>query len=137
MQNRVAAIQMTSTHEVSQNLFSAGNLIKEAADAGAKLIVLPEMFAIMGLDQMDKVKYRETAGHGLIQAFLRDQALKNHIYLVGGTIPITVPENPGKVFAACFVHNDQGQTIARYDKKHRRNRQAKRRLPGCEHHRSR
>lgn len=118
MLNRVAAIQMTSTHNVEKNLLTAEKLISQAVDQGAKLLVLPEMFAIMGLDQMDKVKYREQLGYGLIQDFLRNQALKQGIYLVGGTVPIAVPDDCNKVYASCFVWNDQGQIIARYDKMH-------------------
>jgi predicted amidohydrolase len=117
MLNRVAAIQMTSAHDVGQNLLSAEKLIQRAVDEGAKLVVLPEMFAIMGLDQMDKVKYRETMGHGRIQDFLRDQAIKHKIFLVGGTIPIAT-DNSNKVYASCLVFNDQGQCIARYNKIH-------------------
>ena len=118
MLKRVAAIQMTSTHNVKENLFTAEKFIHQAANAGAKLVVLPEMFAIMGLDQMDKVKYCETLGRGQIQDFLREQATKHRIFLVGGTIPLKVPENPNKVYAACLVFNDKGQSIARYNKIH-------------------
>jgi nitrilase len=118
MANRVAAIQMTSAHDVTQNLLSAEKLIQRAVDQDAKLIVLPEMFAIMGLDQMDKVKYRETIDHGRIQDFLREQALKHNIFLIGGTIPIAASLDSNKVYAACLVFNGQGQRIARYDKIH-------------------
>ena len=118
MLKRVAAIQMTSTHDVTENLLTAEKFIKQAAHEGAKLVVLPEMFAIMGLDQMDKVKYCESIGRGQIQDFLCEQAIKHQIFLVGGTIPIKVPENPNKVYAACLIFNNEGQSIARYDKIH-------------------
>jgi predicted amidohydrolase len=118
MSNRVAAIQMTSSHDVAENLVTAEKLIHQAVDEGAKLVVLPEMFAIMGLDQTDKVKYREAIGRGLIQDFLHNQALKHHIFLVGGTIPISAADDCNKVYASCLVLNDQGQRIGRYDKIH-------------------
>jgi nitrilase len=45
--NKIAAIQMSSTDNVDENLQTAARLIEEALNNGAKLIVLPEMFAIM------------------------------------------------------------------------------------------
>lgn len=115
---KAAAIQMTSGHDVRENLAAAGRLIQKAADEGVKFVVLPEMFAIMGLDQADKVKYRESYGKGQIQDFLRDAAIRHRIWIVGGTTPIAIPENENKVAAACLVFNDLGECVGRYDKIH-------------------
>jgi deaminated glutathione amidase len=56
---RVAAIQMASGPNVSANLAEAEQLIELAVEAGAKLIVLPEFFPIMGMKEADTVKARE------------------------------------------------------------------------------
>ena len=45
---KIAAIQMASGPYVSANLSEAERLIEIAAAQGAKLVVLPEYFAIMG-----------------------------------------------------------------------------------------
>jgi predicted amidohydrolase len=117
MQHRIAGIQMTSGDDVKDNLVKAKELIKQAVDEGANLVVLPEMFAIMGLDQLDKIKYREVLGQGPIQDFLRDQAATHKVWLVGGTMPVaTTDEN--KVRAACLVYDDRGERVAHYDKIH-------------------
>ncbi len=118
MQCQVAAIQMTSGLDVKKNLSIAKHLIQKAVDGGANIIVLPEMFAVMGVDQMDKVKMREPFGHGPIQDFLSEAAATHHIWLVGGTIPLTVEKNDEKVNASCLLLNDQGKVVARYDKIH-------------------
>ncbi len=115
---RVAAIQMTSGPDVKKNLSLAKDLIKQSVDAGAKFVVLPEMFAVMGVDQLDKIKTRETFGAGPIQDFLHEQAIKQGIWLVGGTIPLAVDDSAEKVNAACLVFDDQGRVAARYDKIH-------------------
>ena len=115
---RVASIQMTSNQNVTENLLIAKEMIQQAVEQGAQLIVLPEMFAIMGLDQMDKVKYREPFGHGPIQDFLQQQAKSHGIWIVGGTIPIAVPNDENKVHATCILWNDQGECVERYDKIH-------------------
>lgn len=115
--NKVAAVQMASGPNVNANLTEAGRLIAMAADAGARLVVLPENFAIMGMSEIDKVNIREQDGQGPIQDFLAEQSTKHGVWLVGGTVPL-VAEDPKKVRGTCLLINDKGQRIARYDKIH-------------------
>ena len=115
--SKAAAIQMASGPNVQANLDEAEKQINTAVQQDAKLIVLPENFAIMGNNDLDKVKVAEQAGDGPIQAFLRDQAARHGIWLVGGTVPIQSRET-GKVYASCLLHNDSGEQVARYDKIH-------------------
>ena len=114
---RVAAVQMASGPNVAANLAEAERLIDIAATAGAKLVALPEYFAIMGLKDTDKVNVAETPGKGPIQKFRAAQAKKHGIWLVGGSIPLTC-DNAKKVRNSCLVYNDKGQLVARYDKIH-------------------
>ena len=114
---RVAAIQMASGPNVSANLAEAERLIALAVTAGAKLVVLPEYFAIMGLKDTDKVAARESEGKGPIQKFLAAQAKKNKIWLVGGSVPLAC-DDPKKVRNSCLVYDDKGKLAARYDKIH-------------------
>lgn len=115
--SKVAAIQMASGPYMDSNLIEAGRLIKLAAESGAELVVLPENFALMGMSEQDKVKIREQEGEGQIQNFLKEQAKRNNIWLVGGTIPMACAD-PNKVLAACLVYNQLGEVVARYDKIH-------------------
>lgn len=55
MKSLVATIQMCSSNVIDDNLLTAANLIKEAADQGAQLVVLPEMFAMIGTSAQDKI----------------------------------------------------------------------------------
>ena len=113
----IAAIQMCSSHVVDENLSTAGRLIAIAARNKANIVVLPEMFAIMGEAATDKVYVREVFGSGKIQDFLSQQAQEHKIWIVGGTIPIAC-EATHKVRAASIVFNDKGHAVARYDKIH-------------------
>src|SRR3569833_1683813 len=115
---RVAAVQMASGPNVSANLIEAGRLIARAVkNHDAKLIVLPENFAIMGLSEQDKVKIREQDGKGPIQDFLANQATKHGVLLVGWSISL-VAETDIKVRAACQKKNKRVRRAARYDKMH-------------------
>lgn len=115
--SKLAAIQMASGPNVNANLIEAGRLISQAAQAGAELVVLPENFAIMGLNEAEKVAVRESDQGGPIQEFLAEQAEKNGVWLVGGTIPMESAA-ANKVKAACMIYDDKGQKVARYDKTH-------------------
>ncbi|TSA21251.1 MAG: carbon-nitrogen hydrolase family protein [Betaproteobacteria bacterium] len=108
---------MASGPNVLANLDEAARLIEIAAKGGAKLIALPEYFAIMGVKDSDKVAVRETPGQGPIQEFLAKQAKQHKVWLIGGSIPL-VCNNAKKVFNSCLVFNDKGQQVARYDKIH-------------------
>ncbi|MSR16237.1 MAG: carbon-nitrogen hydrolase family protein [Methylococcaceae bacterium] len=114
---KCAAIQMASSPSISANLLEAEKLIAEAVKAGAKLVALPENFALMGDHEQDKIKVKETDGLGIIQSFLENTAKKYAVWIVGGTIPIA-GDNGNKVRAACLIYNDKGQRVARYDKVH-------------------
>ena len=114
---KIAAIQMASGTNVSANLIEVSRQILSAAQAGAKLIVLPENFAIIGLDDADQVKIAEDDGVGPIQNFLSEQAKKNKVWLIAGTIPLK-SSNEDKIYAASLVYNDNGERVSRYDKIH-------------------
>lgn len=114
---KVAGIQMASSPSVSANLIEAERLIKLAAEEGAKIVVLPEYFCIMGIHDTDKVRVREKEGDGPIQQFLSKMAKKHKILLIGGTVPL-VSNVSNKVRNSCLVYNEKGKQIARYDKIH-------------------
>ena len=114
---RIAAIQMASGPNVSANLLEAARLIATAAADGAEMIVLPENFAFMGLNEVDKVQVREADNSGPIQDFLAQQAMKHGLWIVGGTVPL-VADDPAKIRAACLIYDASGKRVARYDKIH-------------------
>lgn len=117
MFSKVAAIQMTSTSCAEENLNKAKNLLAEAAEKGATLAVLPEMFVLQSPEATDKIHLAESLGQGLIQSFLSEQAKKHHLWIVGGTIPIQSLD-PLKPYATSLVFNEQGEQLAHYHKMH-------------------
>ncbi len=114
---KVAAVQMASGPNVAGNLEEARRLIEKAAEQGARLVVLPEYFPIMGMTDTDKIAVREQPGNGVIQSFLSEAARKHKIWLVGGSIPLAASV-PNKVLNSCLVFDETGAQVARYDKIH-------------------
>ena len=114
---RIAGVQMASGPYVEANLNEARRLIAMAVAQGAKLVALPEYFAIMGMKDHDKVKVREEPGTGPIQQFLSQTAKKHKIWLVGGSVPMA-SDNPDKVRNTTLVYDDKGKLAASYDKIH-------------------
>ena len=114
---KVAAVQMASGPNVAGNLSEARRLVAMAADQGARLVVLPEYFPIMGMRDTDKVMMREQPGKGVIQSFLSDTAREHRIWLVGGSIPLAA-DAPDKVRNSCLVFDEHGEQVAHYDKIH-------------------
>ncbi|HID80949.1 MAG TPA: carbon-nitrogen hydrolase family protein [Chromatiales bacterium] len=115
--NPFAAIQMSSGPQLPANLLEAERLIIQAVKQGARFIVLPENFALMGMTEQDKLEFKESPGTGQLQEFLSAQASKHKIWLLGGTIPLESLD-PEKVYAASLLFNDKGEQVARYDKIH-------------------
>jgi nitrilase len=118
---RVAAVQMTTGPDVQANLQSARFLLEQAAQAGAALAALPENFAFMGLNDVDKRAVGEVPGRGPIQDFLSRTARELKLWIVGGTMPLKRDANgggDGRVAAASLVFDASGAQVARYDKIH-------------------
>lgn len=114
---KVAALQMASGPNVAGNLSEARRLIENAVTQGARLVVLPEFFSIMGMKEEDMVAAREQAGTGVMQNFLAEMARKHRIWVVGGSIPL-VANAPNKIRNTCLVFDEDGEQVARYDKIH-------------------
>lgn len=113
---RVAAMQMVSGGVVSENLRAGGRLITQAADQGARLVILPENFALMPRSEDDRRQAAEDDSGGPIQEWLQSLALRHHIWIVGGTIALKA--GAGRLRSASLVFNDRGERVARYDKIH-------------------
>ncbi len=114
---RVAAVQMVSGPQVDANLDAAERLIEQAAAAGARLVLTPEYFCLMGLEETAKLRAAEADGDGPVQAFLACTAKRLGVWLIGGSVPLVSPV-AGKVWNSLLVHAPDGTRAARYDKIH-------------------
>lgn len=112
-----AAVQMVSGSDVTANLQRAAHWVAEAAAKGARLVVLPEYFCLMGKQETDKVAVCEAYGDGPIQRALARMANENGVWLAAGTVPLRSPE-PQRVLNTTLLFDPNGEVRARYDKIH-------------------
>jgi deaminated glutathione amidase len=113
----LAAVQMVSTTDVTDNLAAADRLIREAVARGADLVALPEYFCLMGGADGDRLRISEPPGAGPIQTALSSAARRHGIWLVGGTVPLRTARGDRVRNASCLFAPD-GSLAARYDKMH-------------------
>ncbi len=114
---KVASIQMVSGVDVDKNIQAMQGLVREAAENGAKWVVLPEYWPIMGQNEFDKLKYAETFGQGVLQEALRELAQEKQIVLFSGSIPLKT-RHQQQVFNTMLVFDENGECLSRYDKMH-------------------
>ena len=110
---RVALIQMMVTADRAGNLRTAAEKLRQAAEQGADIAVLPEMFCCPYENRCFR-PYGEEAG-GPAQEMLSQTAAETGMYVVGGSLPEL---EGGKVYNTSFVYGPDGAQIARHRKAH-------------------
>lgn len=117
-QLRVAALQMIATPRVDDNLDVVARLVRNAALAGAQLIILPEFFIqITTADDTKRFMCAEYLGDGKIQAFLSDLSREFSIYLLAGSI-LTKDNASSKYHNTALLYAPTGNLVSYYHKIH-------------------
>lgn len=80
---RVALIQTNPKEDVEINLREVEKYVTDASHNGASVVVLPEMFTYMG-DESQRLKTANNLETGVFLK-LQQLALKNNVYIVGGS----------------------------------------------------
>ena len=110
---RVALIQMSVTADKEKNIAAACQYIRQAAEHGADMAVLPEMFCCP-YDNGCFRAYGEEAG-GPAQTALSKTAAELGIYVVGGSLPEL---EGGRVYNTSYVYGRRGELLAKHRKVH-------------------
>lgn len=112
---RVAAIQLTSTADRLRNLDMAAKLLAGAAGDGARLIVLPEMFNVLGDAEVLRAGAESLDGPSLRWA--GEQARHHGVWLVAGSIMERVAGQE-RIFNTSCLFDPAGERRAVYRKIH-------------------
>ncbi len=115
---RIAAVQLNSGDDVSQNLELTQDLVTKARAGGALLAVLPECFALMAKDHSERLRVAEPEeGAGPIQTFLANLARNQQIWILASGVFVRCSESQ-KIRNSTFLFDSNGANLCRYDKIH-------------------
>ncbi|APS00906.1 hypothetical protein BCY86_05425 [Pajaroellobacter abortibovis] len=86
---RVAVVQLSSQGDVACNLRQIKGWVRQAAEEGARLVALPENFALMGNaeEQTRIAEVLDGTVYGPILTQLADFAVASQIYILAGGMP--------------------------------------------------
>ncbi len=116
---RAAAVQMCSGADRDANLEVATGLVARAANRGADLVVLPEMFNVSGSGAVLRAGAEPI--DGVTSRWASAQASEHGITLVAGTF-IEAPRSDGSPSGrnhnTCCVYGPDGHRLATYRKIH-------------------
>lgn len=116
MKVKVAATQMSITWDIENNIKKAKNMVREAAKAGAKVILLQELFKTPYFCQVEKYEYfklAEAPDAPFIKEFME---LAKELDVV---LPISFFEKAGNVYYNSLIMIDaDGSNLGVYRKTH-------------------
>jgi deaminated glutathione amidase len=112
---RVAAVQLNATDEYDRNLEVAERLVRGAAADGAKLVVLPEKWTVLGPPEALRASAEPLDGPALTAASA--WAREHDIFLVAGSVPELVPDQE-KLANTSVMFGPDGERRAVYRKIH-------------------
>jgi omega-amidase len=131
---KVALLQFQVTNDKAMNHATCATYIANAAQAGAQLLVLPEMwncpYATIAFpdyaepilsDSYDATTSSSSSSLSPSTDFLRRLAVQYNVWIVGGSIPEVVVEmdqTTKKYYNTCPIINPQGQMVAKHRKLH-------------------
>ena len=140
----IASVQLLSGADVARNLERCAVWIERAAGDGADLILLPEYFGLItepehyqksseplvmeagdqldpqAIGQIQKIESTpQASGQAApMQSFLRHQAKRWKIWLIGGSLPLKAKDTTDKVVNTLLAYNPLGQCVCAYPKIH-------------------
>ena len=114
----VAAVQMNSGDDVDTNLQLTRELVCEARQRHADLVILPECFALMAKSHAQRLACaKREQHHRIIERFLSRLALNEQIWILAAGI-FTAGQDQSKIRNTSYLFDSSGSKVAAYDKIH-------------------
>lgn len=109
----IALCQIRTELDLDETLKKTEKMVSEAAQNGAKIVCLPEMFSC----PYARAYFKDFArmGHEKVYAAMSGWAKDNGVILVGGSVPELDGE---RIYNTCFVFDAEGGILARHRKIH-------------------
>ncbi len=112
---RISALQLCSNGNLRHNLSTISELVKQSSMGGARMVFLPENFAMIGKQQSDTMEIAEPLGQGLIQDELSLMAKKYKTWIFAGGMPTL---QGSRCYQTMVVFDANGEQVAHYNKIH-------------------
>ena len=110
----IALIQSAVTDSKEANMLNAEKLVRNAAESGADIAVLPEMF-ICPYDSKRFPEFAEPADGPSVER-LANLARETKLYFISGSIPEI--DSEGRIYNTCFSFSPDGNIIGIHRKIH-------------------
>ena len=119
-----SCIQFTSARDYEPNIRVVSDLVRQARDGGADLVLTPECTGLMEpISKLRREKARDEANHPVLAA-LRELARETGVWLLIGSLAIDLSREAGsaegerRLANRSYLVDPGGAIVARYDKIH-------------------
>jgi deaminated glutathione amidase len=115
---KAACIQLSSAREIEPNIAAAADLVRRAREAGAELIMTPEVSDMMEPKRpLRLAKAKDEANHAMLAAFA-ELARETGAHLLLGSAVVRREDGDERLANRSFLITPNGAIAARYDKIH-------------------
>lgn len=114
---KVAAAQLNSQDNVVTNLAETEPVVRKAAEAGARLVVLPEAFAYLGTEEGKSTIAEELGRPGVIQKAIAGWCRTHDVFIIAGGMP-EKSDDPSRPYNTSVLFGPDGEVAASYRKLH-------------------
>lgn len=115
---RVGLVQLNSSDDPAANLPVTERLVAEAADAGARLVLTPEVTNVVSSSRARQRQVLRREEDDPTLARLRHVAAETGIWLLIGSLALQTTDSDGRFANRSFLVGPDGALRARYDKIH-------------------
>ncbi|KAI1733160.1 carbon-nitrogen hydrolase domain-containing protein [Ditylenchus destructor] len=115
--NMVAICQLTSQHDLQENLRVCTEMIARAKARNCKMVFFPECFDYIGRTREETISLAMEEDSDYIQNF-RKLAQENNLWLSLGGFHHKVPSSGSLPFNTHLIINEKGETAGSYQKLH-------------------
>jgi predicted amidohydrolase len=112
----MACVQLNSNNQLDANLERTRHWIRRAAERNVELILLPEDFAFLAANELEKQALSD-ADLQRIREAVREEAIRHNLHIVAGGHPVRDGET-GKFFNTATLFSPSGEELAQYQKIH-------------------
>ncbi|CAI6001686.1 unnamed protein product, partial [Closterium sp. NIES-64] len=117
---KIALCQLAVGADKARNIENARDVIGRAADQGARLVLLPEMWNCPYSNDnfptyAEEISLEDSFASSPSAAMLADVAGRHGVTIVGGSIP---ERREGRLYNTCLVFGSKGELKGRFSKLH-------------------